>query len=191
MTVAGSGIQGSVTLAIGVIGLLTFPVLPKIAAFTSIDLDFFLPIAVLLLSVIIYFWFRQPLKRHIREVVTHLKNIKNQKLFIASIWALLRYAVFSSQFALALFAFGFSSSIPICFAGIFLLYFCQSYIPFTAFGELGVREILAILIFGSFLPNPMLAVFATLIVWIANIGLPVLVGALSLRFSKRPIFGNS
>ncbi len=191
MTVAGSGIQGIVTGVLGIVGLLTFPVLPKLSAYTEINLSQFLPIALIILAISFFFWFRQPLKQHIHGVIRHLKQLSNQKLFRAMTWALLRYTVFSAQFAIALYSVGFSASLPICFAGIFLLYFCQSYIPFTAFGELGVREVLAVLIFGSYLPNPMLAVLATLIVWIANIGLPVMAGALTLRFSKHRIFGNT
>lgn len=191
MTIAGSGIQGIVTLVLGIIGLLTFPVLPKLNAYTDISLSYFIPVALFLVAAIFFLWFKQPLKRHVHDVIKHLKKLSNRKLFNAATWAFLRYAVFSTQFALALYALGFSASLPICFGGIFLLYFCQSYIPFTAFGELGVREVLAILIFGSYLPNPILAVLATLIVWIANLGLPVLIGVLSLRFSKHHIFGNN
>lgn len=191
MTVAGSGIQGIVTLVLGIVGLLTFPVLPNLSAYTEISLSQFLPITLILLALFLFFWFRQPLKHHITDVIKHLKKLSNRKLFRATTWAFLRYAIFSTQFAIALYAVGFSASLPLCFAGIFLIYFCQSYVPFTAFGELGVREVLAVLIFGAYLPNPMLAVLATLIVWIANIGLPVLAGALTLRFSKHRIFGNT
>lgn len=191
MTIAGSGIQGIITLVLGIIGLLTFPVLPKLIAYTNIELTYFIPVGIFIVITVLFFWFRQPLKRHVEDVIKHLVNLSNRKLFQATFWALLRYAIFSSQFALALYMVGLSAPLSTAFGGIFLLYFCQSYIPFTAFGELGVREILAILIFGSYLSNPMLAIVATLIVWLANIGLPVIAGALTLRFSKHRIFGNS
>lgn len=191
MTFAGSGIQGIVTLVAGVIGLIFYPILPQLASFANLMPKVFYGLLILVAVSVIYFWFKKPLKPHFATVLKHLKSIKPRILARAFVWAVARYAIFSTQFVLALYCVGFTGEIWLCYAGVFLLYFCQSYFPFTAMGELGVREVLAIFIFGAFLPEAILAALASLIVWVANIGIPVVTGLLSMKRAKIRIIGNN
>ena len=191
MTFAGSGIQGAVTILAGVIGLISYPILPQITSLAKLMPQVFYTILAFVALAAILLWFKKPLKPHIATVLKHLKSIKTPILINAWFWAIGRYAIFSTQFVLALYCVGFTGDIWLCYTGVFLLYFCQSYLPFTAMGELGVREVLAIFIFGAFLPEPMLAAVASLIVWIANIGIPVLMGLLKMKLTKTSLIGNS
>ncbi len=191
MTFAGSGIQGAVTLLAGAIGLIFYPILPQIASLAKLwPQVFYIVIASIALAAL-FLWFKKPLKPHIAIVLKHLKSIKTPILIKAWFWAIGRYAIFSTQFVLALYCVGFTSDIWMCYTGVFLLYFCQSYLPFTAMGELGIREVLAIFIFGAFLPEPMLAAVASLIVWVANSGIPVLMGLLKMKLTKTRLIGIS
>ncbi len=191
MTFAGSGIQGLVTLIAGIIGLIFFPVLPRIASLAEYMPALFYGLLIMFAIAVCILWFRKPLKPHMSSVLKHLRSIKPNILFKASLWAVGRYAIFSTQFVLALYSVGFAGDLWLCYSGVFLLYFCQSYLPFTAMGELGVREVLAIFIFGSFVQEPVLAALASFIVWIANIGLPVLAGLVQLKVSKNQLITQS
>lgn len=191
MTFAGSGIQGSVTLAAGMIGLIFYPILPQIASVAKFMPGLFYTVFGIAALLAIMLWLKKPLKPHLATVLKHLKSIKPRILAKAWFWALARYSIFSTQFVLALYCVGFTGDIWLCYSGVFLLYFCQSYLPFTAMGELGVREVLAIFIFGAFLPEPMFAAVASLMVWIANIGIPVLMGLLNMKLAKNKLIGNS
>ena len=191
MTFAGSGIQGSVTLLAGIIGIAIYPVLPEMVSYGDFKSKVLIGLLVLATAGAIFFWFRKPLRPHIQAVLKPLKSVEIKTLIKAWLWAVARYAIFSTQFVIALYSVGFSGDIITCFAGVFVLYFIQSYLPFTAMGELGVRELLAIFIFGKFLNEPLLAAFASLLVWVANIGIPVLIGALHLKVYKSNILGNT
>ena len=191
MTFAGAGIQGSVTVLAGIIGLTVYPILPQMPAYGDFKLKMLYGLVVIAVAVVIFFWFKKPLKPHIQSILKRLKSIEPKTLAKAWLWAAGRYAIFSTQFVIALYSVGFTGDILTCYAGVFVLYFIQSYMPFTAMGELGVRELLAIFIFGKFLNEPLLAAFATLMVWVANIGIPVLIGALNLKFHKSRILGNT
>lgn len=191
MTFAGSGLQGIVTLGAGIVGLIFYPILPQIASFAKLMPRVFYAILIIAAIAAIFLWFKKPLKPHFATVLKHLKSIRPHILVKAWFWAVARYAVFSTQFVLALYCVGFTSDVWLCYTGVFLLYFCQSYFPFTAMGELGVREVLAIFIFGAFLPEAILAALASLIVWVANIGIPVLTGLFNMKRSKIRILGNS
>lgn len=191
MTFAGAGIQGSVTLLAGITGLAIYPILPQLPSYGDVKPIMLYGLVVVGVALAIFFWFKNPLKPHIQSILKRLKSIDPKTLAKAWLWAAGRYAIFSTQFVIALYSVGFSGDILTCYAGVFLLYFIQSYMPFTAMGELGVRELLAIFIFGRFLNEPLLAAFATLMVWVANIGIPVLIGALNLKFYKSRILGNT
>lgn len=89
----------------------------------------------------------------------------------------LRYVVFVSQFALLLYAFGVQTSwwqMALGIAGTFLL---KSMVPsFTAFTDLGMRELSAMYFFGLLGQNNLIVMSASLSLWFLNIALPSLLG---------------
>lgn len=190
MTFVGSGIQGTITACAGIMAFFFYPILPAIPPLQGFQMRILIPIAIAVLIVFLMI-FKNPLQLKIKKTLSHFKELNTALLIKSACWALARYFVFSTQFVMALYAMGFQGDVFTCYAGVFLLYFIQSYIPFTAMGELGVRELLAVLIFGSFFHTPILAAAASLVIWIANVGIPVLIGAIHLRFfhSKQIIHG--
>ncbi len=95
--------------------------------------------------------------------------------------SLLRYSVFSLQYYLALKVFGINGGEVIVFALIALTFFVTSVIPTFAMTEIATRSGVAIYFFGmiSDAHAPILA--ASLFLWIINLALPALVGAVFVR----------
>lgn len=181
----GSMVQGSITLIFGLVGLIFYPEFPF--HLTSLKGPAIMVILALL-AVAAFFIFKAYAKFCIAALAkgrAYLNTVDKQTIAKVIVFALLRYMVFTTQFVLVLFFLGYTGTIMHAFLGVFLLYFCQSIIPGSAMGELGIREVLAMFIFGAFLPHPLLAALAGLLVWLANIGLPVLAGVSILGFSLR------
>lgn len=181
----GSMVQGSITLIFGLVGLIFYPKFP----FHLTSLKGLITIGILsLLAVGAVFIFKAYAKfcfAALAKARAYLSSVDLKTLLEVAFFGAIRYMVFTTQFVLVLFFLGYTGTIMHAFFGVFLLYFCQSIIPGSAMGELGIREVLAMFIFGSFLPHPLLAALAGLLVWLANIGLPVLAGVSILGFSLR------
>lgn len=190
MTWIGSTLQGSITVVFGLAALFIFPFWSRIKDFIQVDISFHI-ILLLAVSAILYFSFRSKLAPYLRSIVQSVKSLKTKTVVNAIPWAVLRYITFTTQIALALHLFGYSGPIGYCLAGISVMFLVQSYLPLTTFAELGVREFLAVLIFGGMMSQPALAAIATLVVWLANIGIPVAVGSFLLQKSKRKPIGIS
>jgi len=94
-----------------------------------------------------------------------------------ALWlSLARYAVFSTQFLILLHLFGIDLPLWQAFAGIATTYLISSVVPASILGELGVRESVAIFIFG-WLGQEAHPVFAsTFTLWFFNLILPATLG---------------
>lgn len=95
--------------------------------------------------------------------------------------AMLRYLVFSTQFLFLLYGFGYSGDVMDAYWMISLLFLAKSVIPFLGFTELGVRESIAIEVFGLIGISAATSISATFILYLFNIILPSLVGVIFLR----------
>ncbi len=174
----GASIQGLVTLAFGAIGLLMYQMPPVLH---SIRLHWMVGFG-LVTAIILAVWLPSALNRglwHIRlqNSVTYFKQLKSRAVRAAVKWAILRYIIFSTQFVLALYTFGYGGGLHQAYGGVFVLFFCQSFIPGPALGELGIREVLSVVLFAHFMPHHTAAVLAGFSLWLVNIGLPVLVAS--------------
>lgn len=97
----------------------------------------------------------------------------------------LRYLVFSSQFILMLFLFKVDLPTGTLAMGVGFVYLAKSVIPaFNFLSDLGVREFSALLFFSSYQVSAALIVWASLALWLINILIPTLVGAM-LIFKAR------
>lgn len=101
-------------------------------------------------------------------------------------WGLsvLRYCTFSFQQVLIYRLLGFElpvSQLLVLIAASFLL---MTVIPSIAWGELGVRGSVNILLFGAAGAATSLVLAATISLWLINVALPALFGALSVLFMK-------
>jgi hypothetical protein len=95
----------------------------------------------------------------------------------------LRYAVFATQFAAALAAWGIEWDLAL-YTTIAVVYLGNMIVPTAALAELGVREALLVAWMqppGSLLPGLLAAAF---LVWVVNLGLPALIGG-GLQFQRR------
>jgi len=184
-TFTGSFLQGTATVLFGVLGLIFFPFFPE--KFTDPKGLYAAGIIFVLIVTAVFFINSSSDAKFTRfkAALRYFKALRRADLVKASGWAVLRYLCFSTQFVISLYCFGFGGTLFEAYTGVFLLYFCQSFIPGAALGELGIREVLAMVIFGAFLEHPLQAVFAGLTVWLANIGIPVLAGVSITGFSLR------
>jgi hypothetical protein len=165
-TVAGSFLQGGVTVLFGCVGLIFFDFNIE----TPVDLNMVLVGVVLVTLAMVLIFRKGPIARLRKK---HYE-VNGTELLVAFAWATLRYAIFSTQFVILLCAFGFSGTLLEAFSGVFLLYTIQSYIPGSFLSELGVREVLSVLFFASFFENPIGAPLAAFCLWALNFGLPIL-----------------
>lgn len=165
-TVAGSFLQGGITILCACVGLILFDF--NIAM--PVDLNLLLALGLIFALAMVLVFRKGPIARLRKK---HYE-VNGAELLVAFGWAILRYAIFSTQFVILLFAFGFNGTLIEAFSGVFLLYAIQSYIPGSFLSELGVREVLSVLFFSSFFENPIGAPLAAFCLWALNIGLPIL-----------------
>ncbi len=184
MALAGSAIQSSITLLFGLVAIFMFPLVPNSIKAWSASWE--LIFAVFLLLFICIVAIHLPVvRRRIYEAWRLLRTVNLSTLFHALKWGILRYLVFTAQFIFILKFFGCELSGKDCFFGVALLYFCQSIVPGAAFGELGVRETLSIAIFGAFMPGALMPAIVALIIWLANIVIPVVAASLIFGYARR------
>lgn len=101
-----------------------------------------------------------------------------------SLWAVIllagsRYMVFSSQYILLMYAFGYTGTMAFAFAMTSTVFLLKSIVPSVALSELGIRESVALAIMGSFGVATLTAFSSTFLLYLINIILPALIG---LRF---------
>ncbi len=191
MTIVGAFIQGTVTFVFGLVSLV---LVPEWMAMSSLHIDVngvIISLGILILGSATAFFFRHKFANHIKDFKLHLRGISGSKATRALVFAILRYAVFSFQFYYCLYLCGFEGGYITALAGISAIYFIQSFIPFAALGELGVRELLAVLILGVFMPEPWMAALATLILWCFNLLVPVSLGLIFGKYINKLRLGNS
>ncbi|MCH2213843.1 MAG: lysylphosphatidylglycerol synthase domain-containing protein [Flavobacteriales bacterium] len=164
-TLAGSAIQGVVTLFMGAIGFafFKFPIQINLPIYSTVFIG-------LLIIAASYAIFRTGPLRRFRE--KHV-NVAPNRVFVASVFAFLRYLIFTSQFVILLNSFGFQGDFFQAYFGVFVLYVVQTYMPGSLLSELGVREVLSIFLFAAFFENEMGAVMAAFCLWLLNIGFPI------------------
>jgi len=86
-----------------------------------------------------------------------------------------RYLIFTFQFVLLLYAFIPELSMHIILAGVGWTFFFRSVIP-SLFGNLGVREVGALVFFESYVSEPALILIPSLLIWLINTVAPSVLG---------------
>lgn len=120
----------------------------------------------------------------IRQVKVEGARLRSALLARVFLLAGMRYAVFLSQFILLLLALGMEISLGeamVCCALVFLL---KSVVPLPGIMELGLRETVALVVFGAFGFADAPAVQATFLLYLINIVLPTLIGVVALQGMK-------
>jgi len=105
--------------------------------------------------------------------------------------SLLRWLVFTAQYLLLLSAFGANGGLIDLAALIAVIFLIKSFIPSIALAELGIREHIAMSVLAWILVPSAAAFHATLLLYLMNIVLPGLIGALLLYRLRLPWTTNA
>ncbi|MEL6651664.1 MAG: lysylphosphatidylglycerol synthase domain-containing protein [Bacteroidota bacterium] len=114
--------------------------------------------------------------RFAQRVAEALLAIDAPALRRAQLLAILRYTVFSGQYLLLLFAFGYEGNISLILGLIALCFLIKSLLPSIALTELGVRESVALWLMGAFGIGAFNIVSSTFLLYVCNLMLPSLLG---------------
>lgn len=115
-----------------------------------------------------------------------LKNLKTLRDFsrreLAEIlgWSIVRCLIYSTQYLLLLYFFGIKPGLVGGFAGVFALFFIQMSVPLPPITGLLARGNVALQIWGFFGANEVAILASTLSLWVLNLILPSLFGAIFL-----------
>lgn len=116
--------------------------------------------------------------RQVKEAASQMERSQVIQVFGLS---LLRYAVFSTQYVLLLYALGWPVDVWTAYRLVALVFLAKSVVPVPGIMELGVRETIALQVFAVVLLPPASAVQSTFLLYVINIILPTLAGVATLR----------
>jgi len=139
-------------------------------------------------KIITFFYKFRWIGKH-KDTFSFLSDFNKKESTIILTLSLLRYCVFIIQFHLLLNAFGLQIELieTIVFSG--LLYLFTTFIPSPLMGNLGTRELVALLLLSNY-QRPEIALIASLIIWLINVIIPSLVGSfilLKMNPSKKQV----
>ncbi len=189
-SVAGSMNQLLITVSVGGLSLCAYIYLitgystgEKVALITG-----------LILVVVSFCWIyfkisRLPtwLKEHrwalkVNEYLDFFRSFSFHLLAVVTSLSLTRYVVFTFQYIILLHEFGVNESIPFSFMIISVTYFITSLVPGFALSELALRGSVAVYLFVD--QDPVNVLAASTGIWLLNIVVPGIFGALSAFYFK-------
>ena len=88
----------------------------------------------------------------------------------------LRYLAFATQFYLLIRFFGVELGYATVFLKITLFYLITSLVPMTFWGEIGVKESVAVWVFSGLIYNSLIIISVTLLLWLINLIIPAIAG---------------
>jgi len=91
-------------------------------------------------------------------------------------FSFLRYLVFATQFYMLIRFFGVELAYTTVFLKITLYYLITSLVPMTFWGEIGVKESVAVWVFSSLIYNSLIIISVTILLWLINLIIPAIVG---------------
>jgi uncharacterized membrane protein YbhN (UPF0104 family) len=105
-------------------------------------------------------------------------------LFSIYSYSLVRYLIFSFQQYLLLQAFAVNIDFMTCFQLTAISFLLITIIPSIALGELGIRGSVNIAVFGMVVNNSFGILAATFMLWLINLAIPALLGAVSMLYIR-------
>lgn len=115
-------------------------------------------------------------KRMRRQIIL-LRTCSNRQRWRSLGWALARYATYSTQYWLMLVFLGIDAPFGAALAGIAAIFLVQTGIPLPLAGSLLARAEIALFVWGKFDANELSILAATFGLFIINLALPALLGA--------------
>lgn len=126
-----------------------------------------------------------------QKLFGYLQNQSRTKIIFVFLLGFARYVTFSLQFFLLIRLFGNPMDSYAVFIGIGLMYLVMTFLPISSLLDLGVRGSVAAYVFGLFTSQTGDIVMASLAIWIINLGIPAVAGALLLNPSRDEIFDKA
>jgi len=88
----------------------------------------------------------------------------------------LRYLAFATQFYLLIRFLGLELGYTTVFLKITLFYLLTSFVPVTFWGEIGIKESIAVWVFSGLIYNSLIIIAVTLLLWLINLVIPAIAG---------------
>ncbi|MDX1478141.1 MAG: lysylphosphatidylglycerol synthase transmembrane domain-containing protein [Saprospiraceae bacterium] len=110
----------------------------------------------------------------------HLERISREELWLAGLFSLCRYLIFSTQFVLLLVYFGVAVPLDWLIAGVALMYLMQTSVPLPPFVDLLARSEVAILLWSAYAVNELTVLAASFFIWIINLLIPAFLGLFAI-----------
>jgi hypothetical protein len=190
-TLLGSMSQLVVTLFLGTLGCVFYT--------RTIDMPIYIQLAagiagLIFMALLLFFYFNIGIVRSwlpaknwakpLRKYLLVYKLYKSKDLETILLYSVSRYMVFSLQFYIFLVFFGIHIPFFEALLLIFLMYFVQTISPTSGFTELIVRGGTTAFLFKAYTTNLAAVLAASYSVWLINLLLPALAGAVIFGFAR-------
>lgn len=181
----GNGIQMFVSLLFGTLSYVAFVWLNRDAYFWIHLGIIFLLVASLILGVwlvsnrqkINVLFDKSKFFRLFRRYLAVFENYSLTELRQILLIGICRYFVFTIQFILLLIAFDIDLPILTLFYGVCLIFLAKTLVSVLNFiGDLSIRELTSLYYFSHFAVSTLTISMATLMIWLINVFLPIIVG---------------
>jgi len=181
-------VQTIVTLSFGYVGLVF--IVQKFCLKNTLEsyLVFGMPTLGLVASIL--FWYSKKLKliqhKRIQQVLTAIFSMSKKQWVRLFAIGMIRHLVFISQFALLFNWAGVKLPFVDTLAVINSVFLAKTILPALNFvSDLGVRELSAIYFMRHYTVDVNQVITATFILWLLNIGIPVLIGSIWILFTRK------
>jgi len=125
----------------------------------------------------------------IQQSVTSVSYLGTKSLFGLLGISFVRYIVYVSQYVLLIYFFGVTDQILAAFLGVSTVFFLQSNLPLPPALSVLARGEMAIFLWSVFTDNVLGIVAATFTLWLINLVIPAIIGAIIISQAK--IFEDS
>lgn len=113
-----------------------------------------------------------------------LQTVKQKTLIVQLALSATRYIIFTLQYILLLNCFTNQIAFQTAVMLIPIIFLLGSYIPHFALAEFGIKSAVAVYVFQFFITDSTAILQTAFTVWLVNVALPALSGALILLFTK-------
>lgn len=194
-TFFGSLAQLITTLMVGLLCFLAFYFLGNRLDVVGSDLVAVSLSVIAVLAFILVYFYTSP--RHLAGKLLRLKFLQRYTQqaaiigefggrLIAEVMAIsiARYCIFAFQFYALIILFGVDVQFYPAMLLIGMTYLIMTLVPAAWLGKIGVREAVALFVFGSFVPDTTGILLASLSLWLVNVIAPAILGSLFLLKSS-------
>lgn len=113
-----------------------------------------------------------------------LNNVNFKTLITAAALSSLRYIIFSTQFALLIFAFGIKAHALDVYFASFATFLFTTVVPSNILSEIGIRGGASLYCFSFITDVPFIATLASWALWLINLATPAIIGITAIILKK-------